>query len=750
MFSLNPRYWSLLLCVVCLFSPLSPASGEDAKTPPPLQWVTVGPFPNPKTSQPQPEGATRAGFAIDYLGGEAKAILTPGASYSYKALDGTTQEAVVRSATADAQGKVDLAKIYPGAEFSIAYAFTTVLSERDEKGVFFFGSDDWAKVWGNGKQVYSVWKGDGRTLAPKDESFTMDLKKGENSILVKIDQNTGPWSFSLIPTTPEIIQERTHQIEQAKVLTDFMDTEIQCKDKTGFIRYDNTLPELVWRDPEVVRKAFGEVPLTVHWYNSDLKEVTCAVEAGRYLADVEAKTSSGKVIRRMLCVFRAPEKFELFWPPFEIEIAPRKNSPISPDVWKEQQKSISLSAHWMLVESLHQKESGAVLLAGLYDLKPLGHEPGQFETPEALHQDKTLELKKKILGITKTTPLAPPSTKAGAAAPVLHEGSLSDAGMKENAPELIDKACTSWHTKTNLPFTILVARHGVIAYHKAYGNPGNLENPLENRYELASLTKSFSGFLFGMFMDQGLIGLDDPAGKYLTDFPTKGDQVITLHQCLTHTTGLNGHGEWGGMNNPWIDNIIANGIESLSPGVKVQYNGMGFDLAGKVMEMVDGRNIFRIFFDAIFDPLHFEKTTMTDLAFGIGCRARDLAAFGQLLLNKGSYGDKQFMSEQTFAQLMPRNMKEIYPNLETDWEYGLGLSWMRTKHPDAGKGDIPADQLVLSKNTFAHGAATSTVLRVDPDNDLVIAITRTEAGEDYETQLARVLLAVEESLEKPR
>lgn len=319
--------------------------------------------------------------------------------------------------------------------------------------------------------------------------------------------------------------------------------------------------------------------------------------------------------------------------------------------------------------------------------------------------------------------------------------------MKEEAPGLIDEACANWYNKTSLPFTIMVVRHGVIVYHQAYGNPGNLDNPLDNRYELASLTKSFSGFLFGMFMDQGLIGLNDPVGKYLPDFPTTGDKVITLRHCLTHTTGLNGHGEWGGMKNPWLDNVIANGIDTLSPGVKVQYNGMGFDLAGKVMEVVDGRNIFRIFFASILEPLDFEKTTMMDLAFSINCRARDLAAFGQLLLNKGSYGSRKFMSEETFAKLMPRNVKEFYPGLETDWEYGLGLTWMRTKHPDAGKGDIPADRLVLSKNTFAHGAASSTVLRVDPDNDLVVAITRTEAGEDYENQLGRVLLAVEEGME---
>jgi CubicO group peptidase (beta-lactamase class C family) len=62
------------------------------------------------------------------------------------------------------------------------------------------------------------------------------------------------------------------------------------------------------------------------------------------------------------------------------------------------------------------------------------------------------------------------------------------------------------------------------------------------RYPLASITKAVSGLLFAQFIDQGLIHPDDPVGKFLPDFPTTGEGVLTLRHCFTHTSGFEGHG----------------------------------------------------------------------------------------------------------------------------------------------------------------------------------------------------------------
>ena len=263
---------------------------------------------------------------------------------------------------------------------------------------------------------------------------------------------------------------------------------------------------------------------------------------------------------------------------------------------------------------------------------------------------------------------------------------------------------------------------------------------------MASLTKLVTGLMFAQFADQGLVGIDDPVGRYLPDFPVTGDKVITLRQCFTHTTGLYGHEEWGGLHNPWLDNVIANGIDYLKPGKVHNYNGMGYDLAGKVMEIASGKSIFRLMRENLFNPLEMEDTTLEeDLGFSCFSTAGDFAKFGQLLLNKGSYGELEFFSPQTFEKLLPEPLNRYYPDINKDW--GIGITWMRQKHPDAGKKGVPKNKTVLSRNVIGHGSATSAILRVDLDNDLVITQSRRRAGRAYNKYLVKFLSAIEEGLE---
>jgi hypothetical protein len=52
----------------------------------------------------------------------------------------------------------------------------------------------------------------------------------------------------------------------------------------------------------------------------------------------------------------------------------------------------------------------------------------------------------------------------------------------------------------------------------------------------------------------------------------------------------------------------------------------------------------------------------------------------------------------------------------------------------------------LGPRTIGHGSATSCVLRVDPDQDLVIAMIRRTAGRDYDRRLKGLFEAVADSI----
>jgi CubicO group peptidase (beta-lactamase class C family) len=255
--------------------------------------------------------------------------------------------------------------------------------------------------------------------------------------------------------------------------------------------------------------------------------------------------------------------------------------------------------------------------------------------------------------------------------------------------------------------------------------------------------------LLAQFIEQGLVDLDDPVGKYVPDFPTEGPKTITLRHCVTHTTGYEGHGMWGGLGNTWLDNAMASGLETLEPGAVYVYNGMGFDLAGKVMEVVSGKSIFRLMHEQFFQPLGHDNPTIEDLGYGVTCTVEDLARVGQLILNKGSYGDHELISRETFEeQVMPRAIGDFFPDLTSSKEnrYNLGLHYWEERRPDVEPAEGEAAPLILGENTIGHGAASGAVLRVDYDHGLVVAVARPFPGAEYDKHVRRFLTAVADGL----
>ncbi len=721
--------------------------GEDAVI---REWVVIGPFPNPEAPA-EADDPVRTGFAVDHLaalGGEATAELAPGVEVETTDASGASITVRAKVVHAGENGVVDLAGIYPDREFAVAYAFAWVEATEACETTCYFGSDDWPRVWVNGEMVHEIVAPSGRGCAPGQDQFPVSLRAGRNAVMLKIDQNTGPWAFiAELPTPDQLADRRKEQLRRRGVQA-LQNAQVGPGGYKGYIISPGAFPTLEWENPYLIEAVKGQVDLKVRWFDADLNEVTRADAPGRYAAYVEGVAEDGSVIRRAYTFVCLPEGIE-WWNHFprpEFDYVPQ--DAITPEAWAAYAGELSETTGWRLYDAL--QEDGPMVLAKMLEWTPGDDVDTQLNWALTAHQDYHLALKRKVLGISDDAypSLRPPHDKAGDPATVLRPGAPHEAGMKADAPERIRAACHAWEEQSQIGFTVLVARHGVVVFHEAFGERDGETLTVDSKLPLASLTKMHAGLLFAQFLDQGLIGLDDPVGKYLPDFPTEGDDVVTIRQCLTHATGLDGHGNWGGMANPWFDNAVVNGLELLQPGLTVLYNGLGFDLVGKVMEIVSGKSIFRLFHESFFTPLGQDDPTIVDLGYGIDCTVADLARVGQLTLNRGAYGEIEFFTPATFEQLMPKRYCDMFPGLpDNKDEYGLGISWMREAHPNAGEDGIAEDATVLSKNTIAHGAATSAALRVDLDNDLVVAICRYTGGPDYGEHLTNVLMAVAESLE---
>jgi poly(3-hydroxybutyrate) depolymerase/CubicO group peptidase (beta-lactamase class C family) len=712
-------------------------------------WLVSGPFPNPLVDEPTTGGSDQSGFTTDFLadlGGEAKAPLTPGTTVTYIDRNGVRRNPVTWRVSAAESGEVDLDKLFNHVDHRVAYAFCYIRSDRPQAAGFRFGSDDSAKVWINGKLVHSIDAG--RALVLGEDRFTAELKQGFNSVLVKVSDLVRGWGFALEALNAEGLAELEVEEQARSDFKDFLDCRVvpDLGNEWDYTFGPGKLPRLDWEKPYLVKKVLGDFPLAVRWFDADLNEVTSAEKAGRYAYVVDASTADGVHISRAGTLYCRPDDW-FGWsekPRAHLEYMPATT--VDRAAWDQHREAIADFAGRQILLSILRQEEGAILLSYLHEMVATGKTTSGTDTPLIRDHEYHLALKRKLMGIEDTyPPLNRPRKIEGESAPILHMGTAAEAGVAADTAERLRDVCQSWFEESGEPFDLLVARHGVIVIHEAFGDWSWGEMTLDTPKPVASITKLITGLMFAELVDQGLIGIDDPVGKFLPDFAVTGDKAVTLRHCFTHTSGLYGHEEWGGLHNPRLENVAANAIHQLPVGKVHSYNGMGYNLAGRVMEVVSGKSIFRLLRENLFDPLDLNSTVQEeDLGFSCNTTAGDLAVLGQLLLNQGSYGDLRFFSPQTFAQLLPTQLSRFYPGIDIEW--GIGLTWMRQAHPDAGTQGLPEDATILGKHVIGHGSATSSVLRIDLDNDLVIAQTRRIDGKSYNKYLTELLMAIEAGL----
>jgi CubicO group peptidase (beta-lactamase class C family) len=155
--------------------------------------------------------------------------------------------------------------------------------------------------------------------------------------------------------------------------------------------------------------------------------------------------------------------------------------------------------------------------------------------------------------------------------------------------------------------------------HDAHGRT-SLENPLEvtpeTRFQVGSITKTFTGTAICELVANGVLDLDRPVREYLPDLAladADATQRVTLRHLLSHTGG------WFGDyfdDTGWGDDAAAvyvgrmRDLPQQTPvGELWAYNNAGFALAGRVVEVVTGKTFEDAVQQLVFDPLELESTT---------------------------------------------------------------------------------------------------------------------------------------------
>ena len=172
-------------------------------------------------------------------------------------------------------------------------------------------------------------------------------------------------------------------------------------------------------------------------------------------------------------------------------------------------------------------------------------------------------------------------------------------------------------------------------------------------FRIASMTKSFTAMAILELRDEGKLGLDDPAERYVPElaalaYPTSDSPRITIRHLLSHAEGFP-------EDNPWGDRQLADSEEALTsmlrggipfsnaPGIAYEYSNYGFAILGRIVTNVSKMKYRDYVAANILGPLGMKSTTLEQAEvpaqkLAHGYRWEDGRWKDEPLLANGSFG----------------------------------------------------------------------------------------------------------------
>ena len=383
---------------------------------------------------------------------------------------------------------------------------------------------------------------------------------------------------------------------------------------------------------------------------------------------------------------------------------------------------------------------------------------------------------------------------AGAQVPA---GAPEDVGLSakrlERIGEMIQRAIDA---KQISGAVTVVARRGQVAHFEAHGLM-NLEADAPMRkdtiFPIASMTKPVTGVAILMLVEEGKVRLSDPVSRFIPEF--KDTQVampradaageeggiytvpasreITVHDLITHTSGLGSGGaaseatariaprKLTGTVADWAAALGAAPLD-FQPGTRWAYSGLaGIDTLGRIVEVASGLTFDEFLRQRIFEPLGMKDTafnvpdksmsrvvtlygrspdglqhravpewvatrTLHGGGGGLWSTAEDYLQFAQMLVNKGELNGTRLLGSRTVDLMASNHVGELYAQ--------AGRVGGR---PGKGFGltvDVVLDGAVAredhrSTSSFGWSGAFGTTFWVDPKEEMTaILMVQTPGG----------------------
>ncbi|MFX0184818.1 MAG: serine hydrolase domain-containing protein [Candidatus Hodarchaeota archaeon] len=209
--------------------------------------------------------------------------------------------------------------------------------------------------------------------------------------------------------------------------------------------------------------------------------------------------------------------------------------------------------------------------------------------------------------------------------------------------------------------SLLIIRHGYLVIEE-YPNLeeylSHTQSNQDNMHSLYSATKSFTSALIGIAIEKGYI--DNISLKVVDFFPEvmienldSRKKNMTLHHLLTMTTGF----EWTG-NSAYEMLRSGNSVKYMldlpmkyNPGTVLEYITGVTHLLSAIIQKTTGKTTLEFARKHLFNPLGiseaqwtYDRQNINHGDHGLSLTSRDIAKFGYLYLNNGTWNGEQIIS----------------------------------------------------------------------------------------------------------
>ncbi len=350
------------------------------------------------------------------------------------------------------------------------------------------------------------------------------------------------------------------------------------------------------------------------------------------------------------------------------------------------------------------------------------------------------------------------------------------------------------------------ARKGHVVHFEAQGLMDiESKKPMrkDTLFRMASTTKPVTAVAVLMLMEEGKLRLNDPVSRFIPEFKTMkvavpkagsqdidlvpAEREITLHDLLTHTSGLGSGGAGakammkvmqGGKPTDTLADAIPRWAAvplDFQPGTQWRYSGgAAFDILGRVVEIASGLTFDQFLRQRLFEPLgmkdtffavpddrrerlatiyrgtpkgleklplptFFNRPNYFSGAGGLTSTAADFARFAQMLLGGGQLNGRRLLGPRTVELMGSNHVGTLFSGQLGRPQKGIGFGFGVEVVQDAVQAGWQR-----SNGSFGWDGAFGTIFWVDPKEKMIAVLMIQKPGRDiyrdFETAIRQAII----------